>query len=368
MVRALTSLNISSNNLGEIVKGPLPEGWRSKFDNNAGPWIRIADGHEQEEYPGEEKPEGAVAIANAISTLGTFVSLNVSSNALGTAAGGERIRDILNGNSMLQHLDVSDNYVGVDAHLSEPSKFAQGIADGLSANGALALTSLNIFKNHIPRKQANSLLAILKEHPILKSLCGNKGNEAELQMSGKMHGPEDVVLLAPEILANRTLSTVNILANSIGFEQANALIEILKRKDSLKTLCGFSGKETVLDLSDKGLSPGCGLLVANEVKVNRALRSLNVSRNKLVSLHLPEGWSGPDEDGEYANPAGENQISLPQAPQPALDGIIAVADAIKKSRMLTFLDLSENDIEAEGAKCIAEAIRMNVSHVRFCRF
>ena len=31
---ALTSLNISNNSLGEIAQGPLPEGWKSKDDDD----------------------------------------------------------------------------------------------------------------------------------------------------------------------------------------------------------------------------------------------------------------------------------------------------------------------------------------------
>ena len=41
---------------------------------------------------------------------------------------------------------------------------------------------------------------------------------------------------------------MNILSNSIGAEQANELIAIMASKPNLKTLCGFSGDETELDL------------------------------------------------------------------------------------------------------------------------
>ena len=44
---------------------------------------------------------------------------------------------------------------------------------------------------------------------------------------------------------------------------------------------GISGDETELDLSGKGLGAGCAVLVANEVKNNGALTSLDVSKNKL---------------------------------------------------------------------------------------
>ena len=74
---------------------------------------------------------------------------------------------------------------------------------------------------------------------------------------------------------------MNILSNNIRTEQANQLIKIMANKPKLKTLCGFSGDETDLDLSNKGLSPGCGVLVGNEVKNNRAMTNLDLSKNNI---------------------------------------------------------------------------------------
>jgi hypothetical protein len=46
---------------------------------------------------------------------------------------------------------------------------------------------------------------MLKEHPSLKSLCGNRGDETELDMSGKMFGAEDAIMLVAEIVNNGAL-------------------------------------------------------------------------------------------------------------------------------------------------------------------
>ena len=75
---------------------------------------------------------------------------------------------------------------------------------------------MNILKNYIDVEQANILLGILKEHPTLMSLCGNKGNETELNMSGKMDGAQDAIMLAPEIVANGALTSLNVSNNSLG--------------------------------------------------------------------------------------------------------------------------------------------------------
>ena len=60
-------------------------------------------------------------------------------------------------------------------------------------------------------------------------------------------------------------------------------------KPSLETLCGFSGDETEVNLSNKGLSTGCAVLVANEVKNNGALTSLNMSNNNIGAIDSG-GW------------------------------------------------------------------------------
>ena len=66
---------------------------------------------------------------------------------------------------------------------------------------------------------------------------------------------------------------MDILGNNIGDEQANNLIQLLDNSNRLTTLCGFTGTENELNLSNRNLSASCAILVANEVKLNRALVS-----------------------------------------------------------------------------------------------
>ena len=76
-------MDMSSNNIGELV---LPEGWTEK----KGGWrgretigYKHTDGREQKDHPG--KPEGSIAIADAISANGALASLNMSNNKMLTA-------------------------------------------------------------------------------------------------------------------------------------------------------------------------------------------------------------------------------------------------------------------------------------------
>jgi hypothetical protein len=79
-----------------------------------------------------------------------------------------------------------------------------------------AISSVNLLKNRIGSDQAEALVSILKEHPTLKSLCGNMGNETELDMSGKMDGAGDTVMLVAEIIDNGALTSLNLASNNIG--------------------------------------------------------------------------------------------------------------------------------------------------------
>jgi hypothetical protein len=61
-----------------------------------------------------------------------------------------------------------------------------------------AISSVNLLENSIGIDQAKVLASALQEHPALKSLCGNMGDETELDMSGKEMGVDGAIMLAPE--------------------------------------------------------------------------------------------------------------------------------------------------------------------------
>jgi hypothetical protein len=76
-----------------------------------------------------------------------------------------------------------------------------------------------------------------------------------------------------------SLSSANLLGNDIGVEQAQALLKIKEAKPGLTTLCGLSGDETELDLSGKGLGPGCAVLLAPEMEANWSLSRMTFCGN-----------------------------------------------------------------------------------------
>jgi hypothetical protein len=95
-----------------------------------------------------------------------------------------------------------------------------------------------------------------------------------------------------------------------------------------------------------------------------ALLCLDVSDNNLGELVPPEGWT----KGDYISGSGKynwfhtdgrkEEGAVPSGSTP--DGIVALADAIPDVGALTSLNLSSNGLEAEGAKIVAEAIKVTL--------
>jgi hypothetical protein len=91
-----------------------------------------------------------------------------------------------------------------------------------------AISSVNLLKNGMGTDQAKALVSILKEHPSLKSLCGNKGGETELDMSRKMKGAADASMLVPDIIDNGAMTSLNLASNQLGAKGAKIVAEAIK--------------------------------------------------------------------------------------------------------------------------------------------
>ena len=75
---------------------------------------------------------------------------------------------------------------------------------------------------------------------------------------------------------------------------------------------------------------------------------------------LPVGWTKGYDDiyycDEFTHTDGRKQGTDPS--QPDFTGVIALADVIPDMRALTSLNLASNHLHADGAKIIAEAIKV----------
>jgi hypothetical protein len=136
-------------------------------------------------------------IPNTLSDIRALMALDLSMNRLG--------------GTFQYYRDDGSGFGRFTATLEGPKAIADAIKD------MRAILSVNLLKNDIGVAQAEDLISILKEHPTLKSLCGNtfkhgntKGNETELDMSGKMRGATDAMMLVPEIIDNRAMTSLSL--------------------------------------------------------------------------------------------------------------------------------------------------------------
>jgi hypothetical protein len=192
-MRALLVLNLASNELGELV---LPQGWSEgwKADGSAQEYTHT-DGSKQARHPG--KPEGIIALANAIPNMGAMTSLNLAGNDLGAggakivaeaikvtkctpaiilvpfscppdfsinccllfaivrrimgalsvlslksnrlrADGGKALTEGLKGNTVITELDISSNDLGEDSNYDQDMSGVIALADVIPGMGALS--------------------------------------------------------------------------------------------------------------------------------------------------------------------------------------------------------------------------------------
>jgi hypothetical protein len=82
------------------------------------------------------------------------------------------------------------------------------------------------------------------------------------------------------------------------------------------------------DFSIKSLGVGGAIIISAWIthKDKGAMTSLNLASNKLGQLVPPDGWRGPDADGYYDGPNGEETQTPPEGSKPK--GIDALANVL----------------------------------------
>ena len=162
---------------------------------------------------------GVIALANAIKDMRARTSLNLASNLIGSE-GAKHVAEAIKVSVLLRLVWYQFHAHRLNGSTAVVCHYPQDMG---------AISSVNILFNGIGTKQAQVLANILKEHATLKSLCGNMGDEMELDMSGKPNKRLDAggaIMLAPEIAKNGALTKLDISENNIGAEQEGGLQRI----------------------------------------------------------------------------------------------------------------------------------------------
>jgi Ran GTPase-activating protein (RanGAP) involved in mRNA processing and transport len=274
-------------------------------------------------------PGFATEIAAGLAQATSLSSLNLSQNNLfekvKDAGAMPGLVDALKRGTKLTSLDISNNYM----------KAAQAVILFREIPSMESLSSVNLLHNTFGVEQAQALVEIKQSHPNLKTLCGFTLHETELDLSQQYLQAEDAILLSSDIPSMESLSSVNLLRNRFGVEQAKALVKIKQSKPTLKTLCGFTLHETELNLSQQFLRAEDAILLSSDIPFMRSLSKLDISDNYFHSIHNDSQGSE-----EFIEP---------------------IATMLKTNTSITELNISNNNLNANAARIFSEAIRDNGS-------
>jgi hypothetical protein len=132
-MRALTSLDVSHNDIGQLV---LSEGWSEKndmFGHVEG--YKHTDGREQKDNPGN--PEGIIAIANVIPDMSALTKFDISENNL-RAEGSKALAAGLKSNRVITELNIGSNMLGSSSNGRADTSGVFAIADAIGDMKAIS--------------------------------------------------------------------------------------------------------------------------------------------------------------------------------------------------------------------------------------
>ena len=196
-------------------------------------------------------------------------------------------------------------------------------------------------------------------------LCGVDVSRDSSEARGA-HEAAGIVLLAKAIKNNSVLTCLDLSSNAIRAPGAAALAEALKA-DGLSPLARLS-----LESNDLGAAGAAAL--AEGLTGNRSLTYLNLKGNDLAGrrrLHRvnPSEVSGKSKEVGATVSCQGGFMKVLQVHTDGklrmvdLSGAKALGGALKVNRVLATLDLSDNDLGAEGAAALAEGLKASAHSI-----
>jgi hypothetical protein len=187
----------------------------------------------------------------------------------------------------------------------------------------------------------------------------------EADFSNKYLGVGGAIIISAWLTHKDTgaMTSLHVGMNAIPDKQMKEVIIIATSKDSMKLLCKVPIKDkalTELDVSGKSLGTEGTLVVAEYLRDNGALLSLNLASNCLRAdgaKALATALEGNQAVTELNVASNELYRSDSAAD---MSGVIALANVIPGMGAMTSLNLAMNSLGAEGAKIVAEAIKVTM--------
>jgi Ran GTPase-activating protein (RanGAP) involved in mRNA processing and transport len=312
--------------------------------------------------PGDEEHlEGFRALLNALPTMTALKSVNIVGNSIGK----ERL-------SELQTVERAHPKLVSLCGIADGATMANLVSIGMDADDAAvlaaelpakgALTRLTLSHNKMLTTDAGKALAgALAANSSLKELDVSINNWQKHGHIGDWmgDGPGFAKELAVGLGANGGLEKLLIRNNRMATEEAGkAIAEALTQNSVLKELdlSGNSWDDTRRTGGTKGDGPGFATALADGIKNNGAMTSLNISNNSVGEIVTADGWSySKATTGQMAYfKDGKGQLAAPPGCGPL--GVIALADAIKTNGALTSLSIRNNGLDDRGLQAILPAV------------
>ena len=192
-----------------------------------------------------------------------------------------------------------------------------------------------------------------------------------LDISCNEIGAEGGVAIAEALVVNSSLTSLDLQANNIGAKGGVAIAEALKANGSLRSL----------NLATNNIGQEGGAAIAKALKVNSSLTSIDVGGNKITKeavLALVKVFKekqmtcinltscnldadGAKEVAEYVRVSSSLTTLDLQGNKLSPQSGVALAEALKVNSSLTILSLYNNQIGEAGGAAVAEALRVNGS-------
>ena len=230
----------------------------------------------------------------------------------------------------------------------------------------LQLSILELTFNNLGFYGAKSIAEALRVNGVLK----------ELKLFNNCINPEGAKALADALRVNAALKSLDISWNQLDAEAGKALADALSINAVLTSL-SLAGNS----LTNAGYDMTGVTALAEALKVNAVLKKLHLSYNYLTDegtigigeslktnksleeLHLRDCFIGPKGAKAFAGAlrvnAGLKKIVLSGNEKIKHEGAIAILESLKTNKNLEELHLRECGIGPEGAKTLADTLRVN---------
>jgi Ran GTPase-activating protein (RanGAP) involved in mRNA processing and transport len=340
----LLSLNLSENNIGQctIDDGGGWTFWDDDFEGKGKRWKNKETG----EYS-FGKCVGAIALADAIPSMGALLSLDMSKNILCNREAGKVLSQMLAVNTVLKELDVSNN-VGFGAH--DGPGFAQELFAGIRNNGAM--TKFDISSNGIRAEGGKALAAGLKGNLVITEL--NISSNRLGQNSAYDNDTSGVIALADAIPDMGALTRLDISKNKLfhddGAPAGKALGDMLAVNSTLQELDVSDNAEWQHSTGGSSFAQALSIGISDNGTLTTLIFGGDTYRNGWddvtpVPATLEVGMTEVDFSNKHLGSGGAI--------------IVAAWISHKDNGALSKLDISSNSLYVEGTKLLAKALKSN---------